>query len=61
MALGMDRQLSRFNLLFFTSLFNQFLRRSLILSDGSFMIFLTHPISSGCLVLAAVLFILAAL
>ncbi len=36
------------------------LRRSLIVSSGDFTIFLTRPISSGCLILAAVLLILAA-
>jgi putative tricarboxylic transport membrane protein len=39
----------------------QALRRSLILSDGDFIIFLVHPISSGCLALAAVLLVIAAL
>jgi putative tricarboxylic transport membrane protein len=37
------------------------LRRSLIVSSGDFMIFLTRPISLGCLILAALLFVLAAL
>lgn len=37
------------------------LRQSLILSDGSFMIFLERPISVGCLILAAVLFITSAI
>jgi len=36
------------------------LRQSLILSDGGFLIFLTHPISSGCLILAVVLLALSA-
>ena len=36
------------------------LRRSLLLSDGRFTIFLSHPISLGCLVLAALLLVLAA-
>ena len=38
----------------------QALRQSLILSSGSFMIFLTRPISSGCLILAVVLLALSA-
>jgi len=37
------------------------LRQSLILSGGSFVIFLARPISSGCLVLAAVLLLTSAL
>jgi putative tricarboxylic transport membrane protein len=36
------------------------LRQSLILSDGGFLIFLTHPISSGCLIMAVVLLALSA-
>jgi putative tricarboxylic transport membrane protein len=35
----------------------QALRQSLIHSEGSFMIFLTHPVSAGCLILAAVLLV----
>jgi putative tricarboxylic transport membrane protein len=39
----------------------QALRRSLLVSDGNFMIFLSHPISLGCLLLAALLLFIAAL
>jgi putative tricarboxylic transport membrane protein len=39
----------------------QSLRRSLILSDGDFGIFFSTPISLGCLILAGLLLILAAL
>ena len=38
-----------------TPLLENALRQSLILSGGSFMIFFARPISSGCLILAAVL------
>lgn len=38
-------------------LLEQALRHSLILSDGSFTIFLTRPISVGCLILAGILLI----
>jgi putative tricarboxylic transport membrane protein len=37
------------------------LRRSLIVSNGDFMIFLNRPISLGCLILAAILLVMAAL
>ena len=37
------------------------LRRSLIISKGEFMIFLTRPISVGCLILTGVLLVLACL
>ncbi len=37
------------------------LRRSLLLSDGHFTIFFSRPISLGCLILAALLLVLAAL
>ncbi|MBP1720081.1 MAG: tripartite tricarboxylate transporter TctA family protein, partial [Deltaproteobacteria bacterium] len=37
------------------------LRRSLVFSDGQFMIFITHPISLGCLILALLLLVIAAL
>ncbi|HSR11842.1 MAG TPA: tripartite tricarboxylate transporter permease, partial [Thermodesulfobacteriota bacterium] len=39
----------------------QALRRSLLLSDGDFTIFLVRPISVGCLILAGLLLVLAAL
>ena len=38
-----------------TPLLENALRQSLILSAGSFKIFLTHPISGGCLLIDAVL------
>ena len=37
------------------------LRRSLAFSNGGFMIFFTHPISLGCLILASLLLVIAAL
>jgi putative tricarboxylic transport membrane protein len=37
------------------------LRRSLAFSNGKFMIFFTHPISLGCLILASLLLVTAAL
>jgi putative tricarboxylic transport membrane protein len=37
------------------------LRRSLLVSDGNFTIFFSRPISLGCLILAALLLVLAAL
>ena len=44
-----------------SSIMETALRRSLIVSSGDFMIFLTRPISLGCLILAALLFVIAAL
>jgi putative tricarboxylic transport membrane protein len=35
------------------------LRRSLVFSDGQFIIFFTHPISLGCLILASLILVMA--